>query len=76
MHARYAPSGHLLYVTTNKTLMVVPFDARTMKITGEPTAVSEGVRLGLLGSADLAISATGERTATHCGGKSQTAATR
>lgn len=60
LYARYASSGHLLYVTTNKTLMVVPFDQNSMKIVGEPTAVSEGMRLGLLGgSADLAVSATG-----------------
>src|SRR5436853_7513759 len=60
MYARYTTSGHLLYVTTNKTLMVVPFDQNSMKITGEPTALTEGMRLGFLGgSADLAVSATG-----------------
>jgi len=60
MYARYASSGHLLYVTGNKTLMVVPFDQSSMKVTGEPTVLSEGMRLGLLGgSADLAVSATG-----------------
>src|SRR5258705_4309866 len=60
MYARYTRSGHLLYVTTNKTLMVVPFDQNAMKITGEPTALTEGMRLGFLGgSADLAVSATG-----------------
>src|SRR5437899_1248528 len=60
MYARYASSGHLLYVTANKTLMVVPFDQNSMKVVGEPTALSEGMRLGLLGgSADLAVSATG-----------------
>src|SRR2546426_3454106 len=57
MYARYASSGHLLYVTGNKTLMVVPFDQSSMKVTGEPTVLSEGMRLGLLGgSADLAVS--------------------
>jgi len=30
-----ASSGHLLYVTTNKTLMVVPFDQNSMKVVGE-----------------------------------------
>src|SRR3989441_7824028 len=60
MYARYAASGHLLYVTGNKTLMAVPFDQRSMKVAGEPTVLSEGMRLGLLGgSADLAVSATG-----------------
>jgi len=59
MYPRYSTSGHLLYVTTNKTLMVVPFDQNSMKVTGEPTVLAEGMRLGLLGSADLAVSATG-----------------
>lgn len=58
MYARYASSGHLLYVTTNRTLMVVPFDQNSMKVTGEPTALIEGMRLGGFG-ADLVISATG-----------------
>ena len=59
MFARYSPSGHLLYVTTDKTLMIAPFDQNSMKVTGEPTAVVESVRLGTSGSADLAVSATG-----------------
>jgi DNA-binding SARP family transcriptional activator len=59
MYARYASSGHLLYVAANKTLMVVPFDQNTMKPTGEPTALTGGMRLGSGGSADLAVSATG-----------------
>ncbi|PYO91089.1 MAG: hypothetical protein DMD66_00835 [Gemmatimonadetes bacterium] len=60
MYARYTTSGHLIYVTTNKTLMVVPFDQNSMKVTGEPTALTEGMRLGFVGgSADLAVSATG-----------------
>jgi DNA-binding SARP family transcriptional activator/dipeptidyl aminopeptidase/acylaminoacyl peptidase len=60
MYARYATSGHLLYVTANKTLIVVPFDQNSKKITGEPTALIEGIRLGDLGAADLAVSATGK----------------
>jgi DNA-binding SARP family transcriptional activator len=58
MYSRYA-SGHLLYVTANKTLMVVPFDQNSMKVVGEPTALTEGMRVGLWGSADLAVSTTG-----------------
>jgi len=59
MYPRYSRSGHLVYVTRDRTLMAVPFDQSSMKITGEPIMVSQGVRLGLLGSADLAVSATG-----------------
>jgi WD40 repeat protein len=58
-YARYSTSGHLLYVAANKALMVVPFDQSSMKVTGEPTALTEGMRVALFGSADLAVSATG-----------------
>jgi len=58
-YARYASSGHLLYVTADKRLMAVPFDQNSMTVTGEPIALTEGIRAGLGGSADLAISATG-----------------
>ena len=58
-YARYVASGHLLYITTNKTLMVVPFDQNSMKVTGEPMPMIEGMRLGELGAADLAVSETG-----------------
>jgi serine/threonine-protein kinase len=56
--ARYA-AGHLLYVTTDKTLMVVPFDQNSMQIVGKPRPLVEGMRLGDLGAADLAVSETG-----------------
>jgi DNA-binding SARP family transcriptional activator len=56
--ARYS-SGHLLYVTDGKKLMVVSFDQNSMNVSGKPIEVSEGIRVGLGGSADLAISATG-----------------
>ena len=58
-YARYAASGHLLYISANRTLMVVPFDQNSMKVTGEPTALIEGMRVGTFGSADLAVSAAG-----------------
>jgi serine/threonine protein kinase/Tol biopolymer transport system component len=59
VYARYVPTGHLLYVTTDRTLMVVPFDQNTMKITGEPTALVEGVRLTPSSTVDLAVSDKG-----------------
>ena len=59
MYARYAASGNLLYVTTKRTLMVVPFDQNSMKVTGEPTALIEGMRVGPGGSTDLAVSEAG-----------------
>jgi eukaryotic-like serine/threonine-protein kinase len=59
MYPRYAASGHLLYVTTNKTLMAVPFDQNSMKVTGKPTALIEGMGLGRYSSTDLAVSEAG-----------------
>lgn len=59
VYARYAASGHLLYVTTRKTLMVVPFDQNSMSVTGEPRTLVEGMRVGRFGSADVAVSRTG-----------------
>jgi serine/threonine protein kinase len=59
MFPRFAVSGHLLYVASNRTLMMVPFDQNSMKVTGEPTALVEGMRLGVGGATDLAVSETG-----------------
>jgi len=59
LYARYSPSGHLVYVTPDKTLMMVPFDQGSLKITGDPVAIVQDARPGLSGSADIAISKSG-----------------
>jgi eukaryotic-like serine/threonine-protein kinase len=59
VYARYVPTGHLLYVTTDRTLMVAPFDQNTMKLTGEPTALAEGIRVAPSSTVDLAVSENG-----------------
>src|SRR6267378_3333758 len=59
VYARYVPTGHLLYVTTDRTLMVVPFDQNTMRVTGEPTALVEGIRVAPSSTVDLAVSDNG-----------------
>ena len=58
--ARYARSGHLLYVTGDGALMAVPFDQNRMELTGEAVQLAQGlaVRRGG-GVVDLAISADG-----------------
>ena len=58
-HPVYLSSGILLYVTSNQTLMMVPFDQNSMTVTGEPTALIEGLQLGSFGATDLAVSSTG-----------------
>jgi serine/threonine protein kinase/Tol biopolymer transport system component len=54
--AQYAPPGYLFYVTTSRTLMAVAFNQNSMKVTGAPTRVVDAMRLGSLGSVDLAVS--------------------
>ncbi len=70
-YARYAMSGHVIYVTTDRRLMVAPFDQSSMRITGEPTEIADGLRLGVLGSADLSVSATGTLLYATGGGQSK-----
>jgi len=58
--ARYARSGHLVYVTASGTLMAAPFDQDRMQLTGDPVSLGDGVGVRVGGGAvDLAISATG-----------------
>ena len=58
--ARYAGSGHLVYVTSVGALMAVAFDANRMEINGEPVVLAEGVAHGASsGAVDLAISNDG-----------------
>ena len=68
VYARYAASGHLLYVTTKKKLMVVGFDQNSMTVTGEPRMLAEGMRVGRFGSTDVAVSETGTLVYTTGGG--------
>ena len=58
MFARYSPSGHLLYVTPDRALMMVAFDQNSMTVKGEPITL-ESVRLGTSGSADIGVSSDG-----------------
>ena len=58
--ARYAASGHLLYVTAAGALMAVPFDQDRMEVTGEPMMLAEGIaRMTGAGGVDLTISRDG-----------------
>src|SRR5687768_9988560 len=58
--ARYAASGHLVYVTSEGTLMAVPFDQDRMEVAGEPVALGDGIGVRTGGGAvDLALSASG-----------------
>ena len=60
VYARYAASGHILYVTANGVLMAAPFDAKRLELAGESVPLWENisVRRGA-GGVDLAISESG-----------------
>ncbi|MBX9929842.1 MAG: serine/threonine-protein kinase [Gemmatimonadaceae bacterium] len=56
---RYSPSGHLIYVTATGTMMAVPFDLASLRVTGEATAIAEGVSTRAISRAEVQLSATG-----------------
>ena len=58
---RYVQTGHLLYAVGG-TVYAVPFDVRTLTVTGAPVSVIAGVRRGTgaqTGATQLAVSPTG-----------------
>ncbi len=57
--ARYAPSGHLLYVTADGSLMAARFDVHRLEITGTPVLLWRGLGLGAFGVADIALASSG-----------------
>jgi len=60
VYARYAVSGHLLYVTADGVLMGVSFDQDRMALTGSPVALAQGIALRPpAGGVGLTVSTTG-----------------
>ena len=51
--------GILVYVTAGQDVMAVPFDARAMRVKGDPAPVERGVLLGGRGSCKAAVSREG-----------------
>jgi len=59
-HARYSPTGHLVYARNGK-LLAVRFDPDRLQVTGQPVTVLEGVLMGRnTGAANFDISASGD----------------
>jgi Tol biopolymer transport system component len=59
LYARYAPSGHLLYVEEGR-LFAAAFDVNGLEVTGQPVVVADEVAHALLnGSAQFSFSDTG-----------------
>ena len=57
-HARYLPSGHLVYMHEG-TLFAVPFDLKRLEVTGQPAPILEGVVTNPNGGAQFSFSETG-----------------
>ena len=57
-HARYVPTGHLVYGVSG-TLRAVAFDLKRLEVVGMPATVLEGVVTTGLGAADIAVAANG-----------------
>ena len=58
VYGRYVPSGHIVY-GTSATLMAVPFDLATLRVTGQPVPVIDGVVRTTLGALQYSVSHTG-----------------
>jgi serine/threonine-protein kinase len=60
VYGRYLPTGHILYVNLNGSLLAVPFDPKRAVLTGAPTAIAEGVQVdNMSGSGQFAVSDNG-----------------
>jgi serine/threonine-protein kinase len=57
--AKYAPTGHLVYVTADGALLAAPFALDRMEVTGDAVALLEGLGVRNFGSVDLSIAGDG-----------------
>jgi len=58
----YSPSGHLLFATADSTLSAVGFDARRLRVVGNPLQIVERVGVEPSGAAHYALAGTGALT--------------
>lgn len=57
--ARYSPTGHVVFTTANGALLAAPFDLGSLKITGGPVPLAEGVIVAANAPSDFAVSRSG-----------------
>ena len=55
----YVSTGHLVYAAEDGSVRAVPFDARSLEVTGNPVPLVEGVVVKDTGAADFSISDNG-----------------
>ncbi len=65
--AHYTPTGHLVYLTGEGTLMAAPFDQDKLALSGQPKALVSGVDVRASGWNDLSLSANGTLVYTTLG---------
>jgi serine/threonine-protein kinase len=58
-HPRYLPSGHILYAVSDGSMRAVAFDARAIKISGNPVPVLGGIGIKSSGAADFDVALDG-----------------
>jgi len=58
-YARYAASGHIVFVQADGTLLAVPFEQGRMVVNGDPMVQWAGVEVGSYGAARMALSPGG-----------------
>ena len=61
---RYVAAGYLLYTDFDGIVRAVPFDVDHLRVTGDPTVVMQGVRVGGGGTAKMAVSLNGTMVTT------------
>ncbi len=66
--AQYVPTGHILYVRPDGTLLAAPFDADKLEVTGPSVALMDGIAVKSFGAAEYAVSANGTLLAGGGGG--------
>jgi serine/threonine-protein kinase len=59
VRARYAASGHLVYVTSDGALLAVTFDQNRLTLGGSPVTLAEGLRVGRGGGSEFVLAADG-----------------
>jgi hypothetical protein len=59
MSPRYSPTGHIVFATPADLLEAVPFDARSLRITGSPVIVATGVGGGSGGAVPFSVADDG-----------------
>jgi serine/threonine-protein kinase len=56
---RYLASGHLTWIAPNGAMMIAPFDAKALRLSGTPEVLVSGLQRGALGTAHVAVTPNG-----------------